>query len=44
MSETEKKIRESIFISEVPEGGTLEIRYKGKVLARRVGEGELEKP
>jgi len=41
---SEEKIRESIYISEVPEGGTLEIRYKGRVLAKKTGEGELEKP
>jgi len=39
----EKRIKESIFISEIPEGGTLEIRYKGKVIAKRTGEGKIQK-
>jgi len=42
MSE-EEKIKKSIFISEIPAGGTLEIRYEGKTIAKRTGTKELEK-
>jgi len=43
VKEKEEKIKESVFISEIPAGGTLEIRYKGKPIARRKGDKPLEK-
>jgi len=39
---SEREIARSVYISEIPEGGKLEIKYRGKVIARREGEKKLE--
>jgi hypothetical protein len=39
---SEEEVKRSVYISEVPAGGTLTIKYKGKVIARRTGGKELE--
>ena len=39
----EEEIKNSIHISEIPEGGILEIRYKGKTIAMRRGTEALKK-
>jgi len=40
---SEEEIKKSIYISEIPKGGVLEIRYEGKVIAKRKGSGKIEK-
>ncbi len=39
---SEEEVKRSVHISEIPAGGTLTIKYKGKVIARRVGSKEME--
>jgi len=46
MSEEEEKkrqqIKNSVYISSVPGGGTLEITYRGRVIAKRTGDSKIE--
>ena len=39
---SEEEVKKSIYISEVPAGGTVTIKYKGRVIARRTGCKDLE--
>jgi hypothetical protein len=39
---SEEEVKRSIYISEVPAGGKLEIKYRGRVIARRVGARDIE--
>jgi antitoxin (DNA-binding transcriptional repressor) of toxin-antitoxin stability system len=39
---SEEEVKRSIYISEVPAGGTVTIKYKGRVIARRTGGKDLE--
>jgi len=40
---SEEEVKKSVFISEVPAGGTLEIKYEGKTIASRKGSGPIKK-
>jgi len=40
---SEKEVKESVFISAVPKGGVVEIKYEGKKIAERRGSGPLRR-
>jgi len=41
--ETEKRVKESIFISGIPARGRLTISYMGKKIVERCGNNEIER-